>query len=87
MTLVMNPRLIPKKTNHKRILKKNSKKKSKKKNISLKTKNQANPSKPLKPIVFSKTRNLWNSWIEFNQEAYFPNNFILNDEIVVKILI
>jgi hypothetical protein len=51
-----------------------------KKNTILKKK----PSKPPKPYLISKTHNLWNIWPMFNQEASFPNNLVLNDEIVKK---
>jgi hypothetical protein len=44
-------------------------------------------SKHPKPYLISKTHNLWNIWPMFNQETSFPNNLVLNDEIVKKISI
>jgi len=34
-------------------------------------KKHANPNKPLKPNLITKTQNLWNSRPEFNQEAFW----------------
>jgi hypothetical protein len=56
----------------------------KKNELKIRRKKQANLSESLKPELISKIHNLWNSRPELDQEAQFPTNLMLNDEIIRK---